>query len=93
MFTDVVEYTVPAGKTLFVYDWSGGLCSVDGQVLGRLTYWAPLEIIGVAGGTRGFAFPLSKPKRVPSGNSARVALTHNVAGEQDMEAHLGGILI
>jgi len=89
----ILSYTVPANKTLLVYDWSG--CMSDGieEICGFLYVTPAAVYLGVGGGVRGFQTPFSKPKRVTTGNTAKIQLNHSVAGNRELQAHLGGILI
>jgi len=88
-----IEYTVPVGKTLLIYDWSLILASANGQVCGAL-YNATLDVfLSVGGGARGFQTPFSKPKRVKEGHVIRLTGRHDTGAWEFLSAHLGGVLI
>jgi len=92
-FYTVIEYTVPPGKTLLIYDWSLILASANGQVCGAL-YNATLDVfLSVGGGTRGFQTPFSKPKRIEEGQVIRLTGRQDTGAWQFLSAHLGGVLL
>jgi len=91
--TQVIVYTVPAGKTLLIYDWSAAILTSDGQLYGALENATDLVVLSHAGGTRGFQTPLSKPKRVAGGKQVGIFIRHDTGAAQIIHAHFGGTLI
>lgn len=91
--TVLIDYTVPAGKTLLVYDWSAAIGTSDGQIAGSLYRSDVLTTYGRNGGIRGFQQVFNKPKRFDAGWIVRVAVVHQIGSNQDCYATVGGVLI
>jgi len=89
----VVDYTVPSGKTLLIYNWDAILESADGQIIGDIFNVTTNTYICYSGGVRGFSVVLSKPIRVPSGQRVVVRLKQDTGVSQTVKAHLGGVLL
>lgn len=93
VLTVLIGYTVPSGKTLYIYDWSGAIENGDGLIYGRLYNISTTSVVSVAGGNRGFQTPFSKPKKFTTGQQLWVYGRHDTGSDKILAVHIGGILI
>jgi hypothetical protein len=93
VLTLILSYTVPAGHTLLIYDWSVALINGKGEVNAYLYNNTTSTIIGVGGASRGFQTPFSKPKAVLTGQVARIYVNQHEGADRDVQVHIGGIFI
>jgi len=91
--TELLDYKVPAGRTLLIYDWSITLADGDGQVSGELENETDGVILSYGGGVRGFAQSFSKPKRVVGGKVVSIDAVQYTGATRAGVGHLGGTLI
>jgi len=88
----VVEYVVPTGKTLMIYDWSGVIYTGDGQIYGDLYNWTDEVTMARSGGARGFSQSFFKPLLVTEGKTIRLRLRQDTGAAQTICGHFGGSL-
>jgi len=93
IYTTILSYTVPAGKTLLLYDWSVALPSEDGQVWGGLYNATTYFWLGLGGGLKGFQSSLTKPKRIAAEQTIQVRAKQVSGVTQTISAHIGGALV
>jgi len=91
--TEIMNYTVPAGSTLLIYDWAAMMTGSDTPLRGYLYNKTTFVRISVAGGSAGFQTPFSKPKRIDAGEQVSIVARQNSGANQNIYAHFGGILI
>jgi len=92
-WTQLITYTVPAGKTLLIYDWSAAIENGDGQIIGNLQYISPTVHLSYSGGQRGFQASFLKPKRVTEGKTVVVLGRQDTGSDKLLEGTFGGTLI
>ena len=90
--TYILSYTVPAGKTLFIYDWSCVMINSDAGIRGSLENYTTTTILTMGGGLRGFQTPLTKPKRLSAGQNVRIFVQQDTGVDRIVGCHIGGIL-
>jgi len=88
----VVEYVVPTGKTLMIYDWSGVIYTADGQIYGDLRNVTDGITIARSGGSRGFSQSFFKPLLLTEGKTIRLRLRQDTGAAQTICGHFGGSL-
>jgi len=88
----VVEYVVPTGKTLMIYDWSGVIYTADGQIYGELHNVTDAVTMARSGGSRGFSQSFFKPLLVTEGKTIRLRLRQDTGAAQTICGHFGGSL-
>ena len=88
----LLEYTVPLGKMLLIYDWSVAM-GVAGDMAGQMVNATAALYISYGGGAQGFQTPFNKPKRITAGQKVQVYGIQNTGAQQTMYGHFGGILI
>lgn len=92
-FSIVLQYTVPAGKMLLIYDWSA-INNENTEPIAAHLAWSPLgAFIGAGGGSPGFQTPFSKPKRIAAGKTVSVEIAQYSGALRWVVAHIGGVLI
>ena len=93
VFYKLIDYTVPSGKTLLIYNHDGGLMDGDGQLFTYLWNDTTNTYLGFSGGVRGFSTVFSKPIRIPSGHTVHVYATQNTGANRTIWVHIGGVLL
>jgi len=93
MLTRVVEYTVPSGKTLLIYDWAAGNMWSENPIWAKLTNDTDAVDLAFGGGGRGFETPFSKPKRVAAGKRVSIYVRQDSGSSQECFGHFGGVLL
>jgi len=88
-----INYTVPTGKTLLIYDFSVTMWSKDTGVLGILYNQSSDLILFRIGSLRGAHIAFAKPKRLSSDQILHVDVVQNSGASEYVSAHAGGILI
>jgi len=93
VWTTILSYKVPEGRTLLLYDWSVALPDQDGQVCGAMWIKELYLWLGLGGGFKGFQVSLTRPKRVDSEQTLEVRGIQVSGVDQTLGAHIGGVLI
>jgi|GEM_PF-4598162 len=91
--TWVIDYTVPSGKTLLIYNWGAASADGDCQLNGYIHDHTAGQNLALGGGTRGFSVALNKPIRVASGHEILVYVRQDSGAYRTIAAHLGGVLL
>jgi len=91
--TTIINYTVPNGKTLLIYDWSMAFYSTPGTLCAWIYNASVGVTLSVGGGNRGFQTPLTKPKRVGAGEQILLRVRQDEGAVRSIRGHLGGTLI
>lgn len=86
----IIDYTVPAGKTLYVTLIGGAMQSPDGYVDFYLYDEDDAAILALGGGAGGGCVPLTKPVKVPAGHDAELYVGHVGTGNKTLYAMIGG---
>jgi len=89
----VVEYTVPSGYMLLIYNWDVAMRDNDGQLFCRLYNVTAGVTLGYGGGTRGFIVAYSKPIRVSSGHTIALRARQDTGVTVTICGHIGGVLL
>jgi hypothetical protein len=89
----LISYTVPAGKTLLIYDYCATVYGVAGPVYGRLYNATDAKEIHWAQGAYGVNVQFTKPKRITEGKEVRLYVLQNSGATQWINGMLGGILV
>ncbi|MEM2370593.1 MAG: hypothetical protein QXH51_06795 [Candidatus Bathyarchaeia archaeon] len=89
----ILSYTVPTGKTLLIYVWNVGLYTGSGQVFGYLYNATDLVYLSLGCAVGGFSIAYTKPIRVGGGKTVKVVAVQRTGASQEVDAHIGGVLI
>lgn len=92
--TNIVDYTVPTGKTLYVTHWGFSLEFAEG-VFGRLSDYSDTthDYKAVTGGYNGASMVLSKPVKIVAGHHCIIRCAHNHGSDAICTACFGGYLL